>query len=130
MFCLSTPQQGPINQRPLSLTPSSWSILVLFLFTEREQFIYQLPLQYLKTFKDTFCFVPSAAPLSRAFCFVGFFFFPVLAVHPLSLFTVCPLPLRPTISPSQLSVCFSPRFVILSYRQLLVPRGFLHLISA
>lgn len=82
MFCLSTPQQGPINQRPLSLTPSSWSIPVLFLFTEREQFIYQLPLQYLKTFKDTFCFVPSAAPLSRAFCFVGFSFFPRLSCPP------------------------------------------------
>lgn len=32
------------------------------------------------------------------------------------------------ISPSQLSVCFSPRFIILPY-QPLVPLGFLHLIS-
>ena len=82
MFCLSTPQQGPINQRPLSLTPSSWSIPVLFLFTEREQFIYQLPNSTLKLLKTHFASFPpqllSAMP--SVLCF--FFFFPRLSCPP------------------------------------------------
>lgn len=54
----------------------------------------------------------------------------VVCCPPSSLIYCMPSAILPSISPSQLSVCFSPRFIILSYQPLLVPLGFLHLISA
>lgn len=112
----STPQQRPSNQRSHCL----FSSIAVSLFTERELF--------LKKFLDTVSwkdFVSSAAPLGPCLLF-----FLRLSCPPSFLIYCMPSAILPSISPSQPSVCFSPRFIIPSYQPLLVPQGFLHLISA
>lgn len=114
----------------LTHTVSSGLFRCYFSLLKESSFFTSSLYSTLKLLKTHFASFPLQLLSAMPSVFFLFFFFAVLAVHPLSLFTVCPLPLRPTISPSQLSVCFSPRFVILSYQLLLVPQSFLHLTSA
>lgn len=114
----------------LTHTVSSGLFRCYFSLLKESSFFTSSLYSTLKLLKTHFASFPLQLLSAMPSVFFFLFFFAVLAVHPLSLFTVCPLPLRPTISPSQLSVCFSPRFVILSYQLLLVPQSFLHLTSA
>lgn len=103
MFCLFTPSSKGHWIRGRSHRAAPRASPVLF-YKPAHSTVVPAP-------ESSFCSVSSAVS--------------VLAVQPPSWFHSLP-----SIFPSQLSICFSPRFIIPSYQLLLVPVDFLHHLSA